>query len=98
MCSEILCCLDIVHVSLFSHKKNLLYSINLSIYSLVIFLYFPRRAKIIRAGNGSAPSANSNLVNGKVSDETTTSQAPSSTLGPGKLGEVLYIFLSLYAY
>ncbi|XP_068316028.1 protein FLOWERINGUS D isoform X1 [Pyrus communis] len=43
-----------------------------------------RRAKIIRAGNGSAPSANSNLVNGKVSDETTTSQAPPSTLGPGQ--------------
>lgn len=38
----------------------------------------------MRTGNGSAPSANSNLVNGKVSDETTTSQAPSNTLGPGQ--------------
>ncbi|KAM1406337.1 hypothetical protein ACFXTH_001020 [Malus domestica] len=45
---------------------------------------FVRRAKIMRTGNGSAPSANSNLVNGKVSDETTTSQAPSNTHGPGQ--------------
>lgn len=39
----------------------------------------------MRHGNGSAPSANSNSVNDKVSDETkTTSQAPSNTLDSGK--------------
>ncbi|KAL6290678.1 hypothetical protein ACE6H2_008188 [Prunus campanulata] len=44
-----------------------------------------RKAKIMRHGNGSAPSANSNSVNDKVSDETkTTSQAPSNTLGSGQ--------------
>lgn len=39
----------------------------------------------MRNGNGSAPSASSSSVNGKVSDETKpTSQAPSSTFGSGK--------------
>ncbi|PON34568.1 Histone lysine-specific demethylase [Trema orientale] len=44
-----------------------------------------RRAKIVRNGNGLAPPPSSNLVNGKVLEETRTiHQASSDTLVPGQ--------------
>lgn len=58
----------------------------------------------MRNSNGLAAAANSNVVNGKVSEETkmseeigTTDQLLLDTLGSGKIGVFWYLFFSKYS-